>query len=67
MAELQPSKLIAWVRFPSPAPNKQNSRYGLLKGLHRLFGACGLKAAVFYDVGAMVLRLRQRVKTGGKT
>jgi hypothetical protein len=24
MVELQPSKLVAWVRFPSPAPNERN-------------------------------------------
>ena len=33
MVELQPSKLITWVRFPSPAPNRRSGGTGRRKGL----------------------------------
>ena len=29
MVELQPSKLVVWVRFPSPAPKKTDTRMGI--------------------------------------
>ena len=29
VVELQPSKLVVWVRFPSPAPKKTDTRMGI--------------------------------------
>ncbi len=31
MVELQPSKLIAWVRFPSPAPSEHHKQYRVVR------------------------------------
>ena len=38
VVELQPSKLIVWVRFPSSAPKKQGHRKGVLVFLVKRIG-----------------------------
>ena len=35
MVEFQPSKLAAWVRFPSPAPEKPSKRLGFFISKNR--------------------------------
>ena len=60
MVERQPSKLAAWVRFPSPAPRKNALRMGRMyieiqkNTLYQRVscaphGAHGLKGAYYYD------------------
>ncbi len=62
MVEPQPSKLVAWVRFPSPAPKKDSQSAVFFYPIRRIgmssrVSGYVIAAGVYYNYSRSVLRI----------